>query len=67
MFAALSQYEDRFKSIENLMQSNARILENLLKKLATLNHKIDHIQQNLQFVLNSLPDSDYEEEKKEFE
>ena len=65
MFAALSQYESRFKSLENITQANALILRNLMKKLVTLNHKIDHIQQNLQFVLNAIPDSDLEEEKKE--
>ena len=66
MFAALSQYESRFKSIENLMHSNAAILEMLLEKFGRIDQKIDQIQRNLGFVLNAIPDSDQEESKEEF-
>jgi hypothetical protein len=67
MFAALSQYESRFKSIELLMHSNAAILEMLLEKLVVVNHRIDQIHENLRFVLNAIPDSDFDDEKKECE
>ncbi len=66
MFAALSQYESRFKSIELLMHSNAAILEMLLEKVGRIDQKIDQIQRNLGFVLNAIPDSDQEESKEEF-
>ena len=66
MFAALSQYESRFKSIELLMHSNAAILEMLLEKFGRIDQKIDQIQRNLGFVLNAIPDSDQEESKEEF-
>lgn len=66
MFAALSQYESRFKSIELLMHSNAAILEMLLEKCGRIDQKIDQIQRNLGFVLNAIPDSDQEESKEEY-
>ena len=63
MFAALSQYEGRFQAMERAINNNSAILENVLKKIVEINHRIHQVQNELQFISASIPDSDNDQDE----